>query len=53
MYEQLRDLALEAKSAGLPVVVWSYPRGSSLSKEGETAVDVVAYAAQIAGSARC
>jgi class I fructose-bisphosphate aldolase len=48
MYEQLRDLALEAKSAGLAVVVWSYPRGSALSKEGETAVDVVAYAAQIA-----
>ncbi len=48
MYEQLRELALEAKSAGLAVVVWSYPRGSSLSKEGETAVDVVAYAAQIA-----
>ncbi|HEX4206252.1 MAG TPA: class I fructose-bisphosphate aldolase [Ktedonobacteraceae bacterium] len=48
MYEQLRGLALEAKSAGLPVVVWSYPRGSALSKEGETAIDVVAYAAQIA-----
>jgi class I fructose-bisphosphate aldolase len=30
------------------VVVWSYPRGSALSKEGETAIDVVAYAAQIA-----
>jgi class I fructose-bisphosphate aldolase len=49
MYEQLREIALEAKSAGLAVVVWSYPRGSSLSKEGETAVDVVTYAAQIAG----
>ncbi len=49
MYEQLRDLAAEAKAAGLAVVVWSYPRGSSLSKEGETAVDVVTYAAQIAG----
>jgi class I fructose-bisphosphate aldolase len=48
MYEQLRDLTEEAKSAGLAVVVWSYPRGSGLSKEGETAVDVVAYAAQIA-----
>lgn len=48
MYEQLRDLAEEAKSVGLAVVVWSYPRGSSLSKEGETAVDVVTYAAQIA-----
>jgi fructose-bisphosphate aldolase, class I len=48
MYEELREIALEAKSAGLAVVVWSYPRGSSLSKAGETAVDVVAYAAQIA-----
>jgi class I fructose-bisphosphate aldolase len=48
MYEQLRALAEEAKAAGLVVVVWSYPRGSSLSKEGETAIDVVAYAAQIA-----
>src|SRR5579859_6243595 len=48
MYEQLRELALEAKDAGLAVVVWSYPRGSSISKEGETAIDVVAYAAQIA-----
>ncbi len=48
MYEQLRELAEEAKAVGLAVVVWSYPRGSGLSKEGETAVDVVAYAAQIA-----
>ncbi|MGE5176947.1 MAG: class I fructose-bisphosphate aldolase [Hyphomicrobiales bacterium] len=48
MYEQLRELAEEAKQAGLAVVVWSYPRGSSLSKAGETAIDVVAYAAQIA-----
>lgn len=48
MYQQLRELTLEAKTAGLAVVVWSYPRGSGLSKEGETAVDVVAYAAQIA-----
>ena len=48
MYEELRELALEAKSHGLAVVVWSYPRGSGMSKEGETAIDVVAYAAQIA-----
>jgi len=47
-YEALRDLILEAKEAGLPTVVWSYPRGSELTKEGETALDVVAYAAQIA-----
>ena len=48
MYEQLRALGEEAKASGLAVVVWSYPRGSALSKEGETAMDVVAYAAQIA-----
>jgi fructose-bisphosphate aldolase, class I len=48
MYQELRELALEAKSHGLAVVVWSYPRGSDISKEGETAIDVVAYAAQIA-----
>jgi class I fructose-bisphosphate aldolase len=48
MYEQLREMTAEAKAAGLAVVVWSYPRGSSLSKEGETAIDVVAYAAHIA-----
>ncbi|MBZ5513870.1 MAG: class I fructose-bisphosphate aldolase [Acidobacteriia bacterium] len=48
MYQQLREMAAEAKSRGLAVVVWSYPRGSSLTKEGETAIDVAAYAAQIA-----
>lgn len=48
MYEQLRAMTEEAKSYGLAVIVWSYPRGSGMSKEGETAIDVVAYAAQIA-----
>jgi fructose-bisphosphate aldolase, class I len=48
MYEELRELALEAKEAGLVVVVWSYPRGSGISKQGETAIDVCAYAAQLA-----
>ena len=48
MYEQLRGLAEEAKASGLAVVVWSYPRGSGMSKDGETAIDVVAYAAHIA-----
>jgi len=48
MYQEIRDLTREAKAKGLAVVVWSYPRGSALSKEGETAIDVVAYAAQIA-----
>ena len=48
LYEQLRRLTAEAKASGLAVVVWSYPRGSGLSKEGETALDVTAYSAQIA-----
>jgi len=48
MYEQLRSLSEEARAHGLAVVVWSYPRGSGISKDGETAIDVVAYAAQIA-----
>ncbi len=47
-YEALRELILEAKAVGLPSIVWSYPRGTGLSKEGETAVDVAGYAAQIA-----
>jgi class I fructose-bisphosphate aldolase len=47
-YEELASLAEEARDVGLAVVVWSYPRGGSLSKEGETALDVTAYAAQIA-----
>lgn len=48
MYENLRAYAEEAKSYGLAVIVWSYPRGSSLSKDGETGIDVAGYAAQIA-----
>jgi class I fructose-bisphosphate aldolase len=48
MYEQIQALGEEAKQVGLAVVIWSYPRGSGLSKAGETAIDVVAYAAQIA-----
>jgi class I fructose-bisphosphate aldolase len=47
-YENLRDIIAEAKSYGLPTVLWAYPRGNKLSKDGETAIDVVAYAAQIA-----
>lgn len=48
MYEDLRELIAEAKAVGLPTIVWAYPRGSGLAKEGETAADVAAYAAQIA-----
>ncbi|SRR5579883_1359020 len=48
MYQQIREYAEEAKRHGLAVVIWSYPRGSGLSKAGETAIDVTAYAAHIA-----
>lgn len=48
MMEEFRDLAEEAKSVGLAVVLWSYPRGGELTKEGETAMDVCAYAAHMA-----
>jgi class I fructose-bisphosphate aldolase len=45
-YEALRELIAEAKEHGLPTVLWAYPRGM-ISKDGETAIDVVSYAAQI------
>lgn len=48
MMEELRELAEEAKAAGLAVVVWSYPRGPMLDKVGETALDICAYAAHMA-----
>lgn len=47
MLEELRELAREAKSVGLAVVVWSYARGN-MSKEGETAIDTISYGAHIA-----
>lgn len=46
--EELRALAKEAKAVGLAVVVWSYARGGTLDKKGETAADVIAYAAHMA-----
>ena len=48
MYEEIREASQKAKEAGLLVVIWSYARGEQISKEGETAIDVIAYAAQIA-----
>jgi len=46
MYEDLRDIIEEAKSYGLPTILWAYARGN-MSKDGETAIDVISYAAQI------
>jgi class I fructose-bisphosphate aldolase len=48
LIEEIRELAEEAKSCGLAVVVWSYPRGGMVTREGETAMDVCAYAAHLA-----
>jgi class I fructose-bisphosphate aldolase len=48
MIEEFRELAEEAKAVGLAVVLWSYPRGGKLSRDGETAIDVTAYAAHLA-----
>jgi class I fructose-bisphosphate aldolase len=48
MMREIAELAREAKSYGLAVVIWSYPRGGALSKAGETAVDICAYAAHMA-----
>jgi fructose-bisphosphate aldolase, class I len=48
MMEEIREMSAEAKSAGLATVIWSYPRGGKLSKEGELALDVGAYAAHMA-----
>lgn len=48
MYRQVRDLIREARAVGLPTIVWAYARGGDMSKEGETAVDVISYSAHIA-----
>ena len=48
MISDIQEIAREAKDVGLAVVVWSYPRGGNLSKEGETAIDIVSYAAHMA-----
>lgn len=48
MMSEMSEIISEAKAYGLAVVIWSYPRGGDLSKSGETAIDVCAYAAHIA-----
>ncbi|MEQ1665666.1 MAG: class I fructose-bisphosphate aldolase [Bdellovibrionales bacterium] len=48
MYEEIAQASREAKKAGLAVIIWSYPRGKDISKDGETAIDVIAYGAHIA-----
>jgi class I fructose-bisphosphate aldolase len=48
MMTEFQEMAAEAKALGLAVVLWSYPRGGGLSKDGETAYDIDAYAAHMA-----
>ena len=48
MYEEIRELSLEAKTYGIATVIWSYTRGGFLSKQGETAVDIISYGAHMA-----
>ncbi len=48
MIEEIREMSEEAKAVGIATVVWSYPRGGALTREGETAMDVCAYAAHLA-----
>ena len=48
MYEEIAHASAQAKKAGLAVVIWAYARGEGLSKEGETAIDVIAYSAHVA-----
>lgn len=48
MMNEIRELSEEAKHYGLAVVIWSYPRGGNISKDGETALDIVAYGAHMA-----
>lgn len=48
MMEEIREMSAEAKAKGLAVIIWSYPRGGVVTKEGETAVDICAYAAHMA-----
>ncbi|HET7410981.1 MAG TPA: class I fructose-bisphosphate aldolase, partial [Paracoccaceae bacterium] len=48
MFEEIAEMRNEAASVGLPTVIWSYPRGEALSKDGETAIDIAAYATQMA-----
>lgn len=48
MMDEIREMTLEAKSYGLAVVIWSYPRGGDISKDGETAIDIISYGAHMA-----
>ncbi len=48
MFEEIVEMRREAAACGLATVIWSYPRGEAITKDGETAIDIAAYAAHIA-----
>ena len=48
MFEEISAMRAEAAAKGVATVIWSYPRGEGVTKEGELGIDVAAYAAQIA-----
>jgi class I fructose-bisphosphate aldolase len=48
MYEEIREMGEEAKSFGLPVIIWAYARGEGLNKDDETAIDTISYSAHLA-----
>jgi len=48
MFEEIVEMRREAASKGIATVIWSYSRGEGITKDGETAIDVAAYAAQVA-----
>ena len=48
MFEEIVEMRREAAAKGVASVIWSYPRGEAVTKDGETAIDVAAYAAHIA-----
>lgn len=48
MFEEIVEMRKEAAARGIATVIWSYPRGEAVTKDGETAIDVAAYAAHVA-----
>jgi class I fructose-bisphosphate aldolase len=48
MFEEISAIREEAAAKGVATVIWSYPRGEAITKDGETAIYIAAYAAQIA-----
>ncbi len=48
MLEEAREIIRQAKDSGLATIIWSYPRGQGISKEGQSAIDVCCYSGHIA-----